>query len=495
MTRERNERLCSAAMAALVLVATMICYATDQGVVPASPAGMGAAFAVPSRWHLQVVTNHISMVVTNPPYYACSSEESNGWMNSWGKGTVEVDYPQISNHPNRAVQNKINVMLRTSTGSDGLRGIYELRQTFAVAHSDRSLLSVQFENYGHPVEALHGTSSRYAINVDVRTGERLALWDVIRADASNSLVALLNHMREDKRTVTAGDLQCEEGFYPMPDELVLVFSQGALGSEAEGPVDIGVPWPKIQPMLTPRGRECFDGFPHALSRRGAAGVTGISTNRLAPGVAEESNAEKQPWQAQINPGTETDPIALNIAFGKQTIPNRDIIESLTDAYEIASYFFDGLTPQTTNDGIFRVDVKNGYWAPPDMDGVGPFYLVKMQTSYYGLTEHNFARLFAPINSKEQVIPYLQAYERLFGSPFAQIVTSTMQKDLSEKGRNPPRVTEVTELSSGFRVRLVTYTRVHIEAFMEKTVYLGRDGRVKEEKPASVIKEYGKGIYF
>jgi hypothetical protein len=208
-------------------------------------------------------------------------------------------------------------------------------------------------------------------------------------------------------------------------------------------------------------------------------------------------AEPQNWEAKIPPGTETDPIALNIAFGEKDIPNRDIVEGLKGEYEIKPYSFAGLAPKATNDGIFIVAVKedSGKWAPPDMAGTGPFHLIKAGTNYYAITERNCARLFGPIEKKGEVLPYLGIYEHLFGDRFADIVTEDTAKDAPEKERKPPKFTRVKELKDGFRVDLVFFTMVHIEAYFETTVHVGRDGVVTEVKPLRMIKKIGEGVRF
>ncbi len=207
--------------------------------------------------------------------------------------------------------------------------------------------------------------------------------------------------------------------------------------------------------------------------------------------------EAPKWEAKIPPGSEADPVALNIAFGVKDIPNRDMVESLKGAYEIQPHTFAGLVPKATNDGVFRARVKKGSdrWVPPDMGGTGPFYLVKAGTNYYALTERNFAKLFGPIERNSEVLPYLETHEALFGNPFAHIVTEDTEKQERVGKRKAPKLTEFKELRDGFRVTLVSFTMVHIEAYFEKTVHLGRDGLVKVEKPLRLLKKVGEGIVF
>ena len=128
-----------------------------------------------------------------------------------------------------------------------------------------------------------------------------------------------------------------------------------------------------------------------------------------------------------------------------------------------------------------------------MAGTGPFYLLKEGTNYFALTQNNFARLFAPLTNKSEVLPYPAAHEMLYGNRFAECVTDETA-GLSDSPK-PPKLTKVTEVKDEFRVTLVTYTMVHIEAFFETTLHAGRDGVVKLEKPETVLKRIGNGNVF
>lgn len=209
-------------------------------------------------------------------------------------------------------------------------------------------------------------------------------------------------------------------------------------------------------------------------------------------------AAKAPvWESKIPAGAETNAIALNIAFGVKDIPNRSTVERLdrSKAYGVEPHFFTNLVPKVVGVGVFKVAVRrdSGQWAPPDMGGVGPFYLLKEGTNYFALTSTNFTRLFAPLTDKAEVVPYLAAREELYGNRFADIVTAETARQ--PYLRKSPKLTEVTEVKDGFRVTLVTYTMVHIEAFFETTLHVGRDGVVKVETPQTLLKRIGDGIAF
>jgi len=210
-------------------------------------------------------------------------------------------------------------------------------------------------------------------------------------------------------------------------------------------------------------------------------------------------AEAPKWENKIPPGGETNPIALNIALGRKDIPDRRIVERLRGAYDFWPYAFRGVTPKTTNDGIFRVDIKPGAEGPPypNMAGMGPFFLLKSGKDYYALSERNLAKLFSPLEKKSEVLPYLAVYQRISGAGrYDEIVTSEFfeGRPLDER-RRPPKFTEVTEVPDGFNVTLVTYTRYLREAFFESKIRVGRDGIVKVTEPERVLKELGGGFVY
>jgi hypothetical protein len=227
------------------------------------------------------------------------------------------------------------------------------------------------------------------------------------------------------------------------------------------------------------------------------------------------------WEARIPAGSENDPIAISKAFGEAD-PTKYIDKELRDKYVLDSDSFIGfkpfteLMPKAPNADIYRVALGRGWrhrvW--PDQGGVGPFFLVKYGSSYYALTKGNFARCFGPIEKETEILPYLRAYEYLFGNKFTEIVTEEVAKKLStmraaseapkpgqpaqthrEINRVPPKLTKITKVKNGYRVTLITYSRYHIEAFFEKTVLVSRNGIVTVEKPERILKKIGDGIVF
>ena len=204
-----------------------------------------------------------------------------------------------------------------------------------------------------------------------------------------------------------------------------------------------------------------------------------------------AEAEAHIWEAKIPPGAETDPIALNTALGVKEIPNRSTIERLSaaNALDIRPHAFANLVPKVARVGIFKVAVRRDYpeWVPSDMGGIGPFHLLREGTNYFALTQGNFMRAFAPLTNKSEVLPYLAAYESLYGYMSAEVVTA------GKRGAPKlPKFSEVQAVENGFRATLVLHVTEHIEAFYEQTVEVSRDGVVKEKSPMLMLKYVGEG---
>ena len=221
------------------------------------------------------------------------------------------------------------------------------------------------------------------------------------------------------------------------------------------------------------------------------GVEGSLFHNQAGQTDSSDSVGNGQFEALVPEGLQTDPVALNLLSGQRTVPNRDIIERLRGKYEVKPHVFKGLAPKGKIDGIFRA---GGPTWPPDMAGIGPFYLLRSQDHYFLLTPANFAKVFGPIASVSEVMPYLEAYETLFENRFGAMV----KEDFQGAGRGkqaPPELTRVEETKNGFRVRVILYQVVHEEAFYAKTVLLKKNGIVKVVEPAKMLKHIGSGIVF
>ena len=197
------------------------------------------------------------------------------------------------------------------------------------------------------------------------------------------------------------------------------------------------------------------------------------------------------WEAALPKGAETDLIQLNLAAGNKK--GADYIKSdVKEGAEVDLKPFvpDGLKPKASDlDGLVIARPK---MLPPDMLGAGSFYLIKHKDTYYRLTAMNFARLFGPAANQAEILPLVTLYEKLFGNPFAEVITT---REAADKKDAPPDVTKVTATRKGFEVRLILHNGLHHAYFAEKHLLVHPDGIIEVTKEEKVVKDLGPGYFF
>ena len=203
-----------------------------------------------------------------------------------------------------------------------------------------------------------------------------------------------------------------------------------------------------------------------------------------------ASAAPPEWEAALPEGRHTDPIVLNKAAGTTL---SEMVKGA--AGELQPQEIAGLKPATPIDGIFRVFFKKeGIALPPDMEGTGPFHVFKTGGSFFLLTRKNFAALFGPPKSKDEVLPFVKAFDRLFTNPLAEFVTSPTETKGVQKV-TPPAVTEIAEAADGWDVKAILFSAHRVSAFYEERLHVGRDGVVEVKEKSRVIKEIGPGFLF
>lgn len=218
----------------------------------------------------------------------------------------------------------------------------------------------------------------------------------------------------------------------------------------------------------------------------------MKTAALAFFLAAASAAAESAWEAELPPGRETDPIALNNAAGETNPARLEQVQGAAGRLDRVN--ISELTPKAAIDGIFRVFFKrDGVALPPDMDGAGPFHVFKSNGKWHLLTRKNLAQIFAPLASKDEALAYAQVFNRVLASPyFAQAVTKANADSLPFKS---PAISEATEADAAFDVRLVLFSRYRVIAFTEQQLRIQRDGTIEEKGKPRVLKELGPGIMF
>jgi hypothetical protein len=211
-------------------------------------------------------------------------------------------------------------------------------------------------------------------------------------------------------------------------------------------------------------------------------------------AATPAHADKIAWEAALPPGGETDPIVLNKAVGKTDASSLEQVKGSKG--ELRPQNFPDLAPRTSaHEGLFRVVLtKEGVVLPPDMTGTGPFFLLKAEGRYHLLTPRNFATLFGPLKTKEEVLPYVSVYTKIFLDPYASLVRTPLDvKDFQKV--EPPALTEVTEAPGGWVVRVILFSAYRVRAFYEARLRVQQDGAIVVEEKIRKIKELGPGFMF
>lgn len=208
-----------------------------------------------------------------------------------------------------------------------------------------------------------------------------------------------------------------------------------------------------------------------------------------------ANAHAAPlaWEAPLPKGTHTDPVVLNKAAGETSAAALDMVKGAKG--DLRPQDIPDLKPKVPHDGIFRVFFKrDGIALPPDMGGTGPFYVFKTGGSYYLLTKRNFATLFGPPKSKDEALPYVKVFDKLFINPMSDFILSATETKGFQKVA-PPAVTEIKEAGDGWDVKAILFSPYRVMAFYEERLHVARDGMVEVKEKVKVIKEIGPGIMY
>jgi hypothetical protein len=198
------------------------------------------------------------------------------------------------------------------------------------------------------------------------------------------------------------------------------------------------------------------------------------------------------FETPVPPGHETDLITLNQLSGETFIPDGASVERRRGTCKLTPRVFEGLAPRVKIDGIFIVAPKGGQVWPPDMAGIGPFYLVRAGGRYFLLTRADFARVAGPMTRVAEVPTYLRTYEALVGNRLGTITTEASKGGRSGDGQ-PPEITKTEGATGGFGVRLVIYQALHQRVHYAKMVEVKRNGFVASGA-TTLLKNLGRGVW-
>lgn len=113
---------------------------------------------------------------------------------TYSQENIEVDYPQVTDLPDGAIQQRINELLRDKpfkcweTDCREIAGL-NMRTKYAIKWRSANLLTVQFLSYRYITGAAHPVNVFATINIDINTGNEVFLKDLVAID--EEFIALL----------------------------------------------------------------------------------------------------------------------------------------------------------------------------------------------------------------------------------------------------------------------------------------------------------------
>ena len=199
------------------------------------------------------------------------SASDNRWNVSFQMPVVSGVAPAAVTAMNDAITTRVNAYIVSFNGS-GLPVVASgdapstLAGAFSVAFASPSLLSLRFTVETYITGAAHPTTEAGSLNFDVASGAVIQFPDlfaspavalpVIQAQAHTLLTAKLGADLNWPASSTMADFGGAWAF--TPGGLELTWSQGAIASEAEGPVTISIAWSALSSVIATPGPA--DGF-------------------------------------------------------------------------------------------------------------------------------------------------------------------------------------------------------------------------------------------
>ncbi len=107
---------------------------------------------------------------------------------------IKIYYPQVAHMENKEVQDKINELIRLAAirytdGFDTTRKNHVLENDYIITWKGKRLISIQFIGYIHVDTAAYPSSFSYTVNIDLNTGNKVRLSDLL--SIGNGLIELI----------------------------------------------------------------------------------------------------------------------------------------------------------------------------------------------------------------------------------------------------------------------------------------------------------------
>jgi hypothetical protein len=251
-----------AACAALVIAGCQSAGPTPQTIIITLP---------PSTPGATATATPVATTPTVSGTTVTQTASDNRWNVSFQMPVVSDVAPVAVTAMNDAITTRVNAYIVSFNGS-GLPvvasgdGPSTLAGAFSVAFASPSLLSLRFTVETYNTGAAHPTTEAGSLNFDVASGAVIQFPDlfespavalpVIQAQAHTLLTAKLGADLDWPASSTMADFGGAWAF--TPGGLELTWSQGAIASEAEGPVTISIAWSALSSVIATPGPA--DGF-------------------------------------------------------------------------------------------------------------------------------------------------------------------------------------------------------------------------------------------
>ena len=173
---------------------------------------------------------------------------------------VRIRYPQISQHPDVAVQKRLNALLREWAGvtADHRRQAWDHAADYTVVAWRGRTLVLEMEDGGVAVGAASGATVSKTLVLNLGTGRVYKLADLFLPGQVAALQTLVRQRAfcDEERTVRADDpgpLRADQAFLIDGQRLTLLFQRRDICPGVYGPTRVVIEGAEIKGMLDPKG--------------------------------------------------------------------------------------------------------------------------------------------------------------------------------------------------------------------------------------------------
>jgi hypothetical protein len=170
-----------------------------------------------------------------------------------------IKYPQVVDMINNELQNKINGLLKTQSGTD-YKGQAEetYRQDYDVMVNKSGIMSILNNSYMYMQGAAHGMSMRSAINIDMTDGKLYTLKDLFKpgTDYKNKLNTIIKKkLLEDNLPLLRefNGINDKQEYYLTDNELVVYYQLYDYTPYAYGFLEFYIPYESINEIIDKKG--------------------------------------------------------------------------------------------------------------------------------------------------------------------------------------------------------------------------------------------------